>query len=71
MQKFKTLLSLFFTYFKIGLFTFGGGYAMIALIEENVVNKKQWITKDELADIVTIAEYKNKLADKVANNARI
>lgn len=56
MQKFKTLLSLFFTYFKIGLFTFGGGYAMIALIEENVVNKKQWITKDELADIVTIAE---------------
>lgn len=56
MQKFKTLISLFLTYLKIGLFTFGGGYAMIALIEENVVNKKQWITKDELADIVTIAE---------------
>lgn len=56
MQKFKTLLSLFLTYLKIGLFTFGGGYAMIALIEENVVNKKQWITKDELTDIVTIAE---------------
>lgn len=56
MQKFKTLLSLFLTYLKIGLFTFGGGYAMIALIEENIVNKKQWITKDELTDIVTIAE---------------
>ena len=56
MQKFKTLLSLFLTYLKIGLFTFGGGYAMIALIEENVVNKKQWITKEELTDIVTIAE---------------
>ncbi|MBE5731974.1 MAG: chromate transporter [Clostridiales bacterium] len=56
MQKFKTLLSLFLTYLKIGLFTFGGGYAMIALIEENVVNKKKWITKDELTDIVTIAE---------------
>ena len=56
MSKLKTYLSLFLTYLKIGLFTFGGGYAMIALIEENIVNRKKWITKEELADIVTIAE---------------
>lgn len=56
MQKFKTYLSLFLTYLKIGLFTFGGGYAMIALIEENIVNRKKWISKEELTDIVTIAE---------------
>lgn len=56
MAKFKTYLSLFLTYLKIGLFTFGGGYAMIALIEENIVNRKKWITKEELTDIVTIAE---------------
>lgn len=56
MQKLKTYLSLFLTYLKIGLFTFGGGYAMIALIEENIVNRKKWISKEELTDIVTIAE---------------
>ncbi len=52
----SVLLSLLFTYMKIGLFTFGGGYAMIALIEEEIVTKKGWITKEELTDIVTIAE---------------
>lgn len=41
---------------KIGLFTFGGGYAMIALIEDEIVSKRNWITKEELADIVVIAE---------------
>ena len=41
---------------KIGVFTFGGGYAMIALIEDEIVSKKGWITKEELADIVVIAE---------------
>ena len=41
---------------KIGLFTFGGGYAMIALIEDEIVSKRGWITKEELADIVVIAE---------------
>lgn len=52
----KKLFKLFLTYMKIGLFTFGGGYAMIALIEDEIVSKKGWITKEELADIVVIAE---------------
>ena len=51
-----SLWELFITYLKIGLFTFGGGYAMIALIEDEVSTKKKWISKEELADIVTIAE---------------
>jgi len=55
-NKFKRLYQLFFAYLKIGLFTFGGGYAMISLIEEEIVHKKEWLTKDELTDIVTIAE---------------
>ena len=50
------LLDLFFTFAKIGLFTFGGGYAMIAMIENNCVNKKAWITHDEMMDITVIAE---------------
>ena len=52
----KKLLKLFLAYMKIGLFTFGGGYAMIALIEDEIVSKRGWITKEELADIVVIAE---------------
>ena len=44
------------TFFKIGLFTLGGGYAMIPLIEEEVVNKKQWVSKDELLDLIAIAQ---------------
>ena len=52
----KTLIKLFLVYMKIGLFTFGGGYAMIALIEDEIVSKRGWITKEELADIVVIAE---------------
>ena len=55
-KKSKTLLELFITYLKIGLFTFGGGYAMIALIEDEISTKKKWISKEELADIITIAE---------------
>ena len=50
------LLSLFLTFAKIGLFTFGGGYAMISLIENACVEKKQWITHDEMMDITVIAE---------------
>ena len=52
----KTLLDLFFTFFKIGLFTFGGGYAMLSLIENACVSKKEWITHDEMMDITVIAE---------------
>ena len=50
------LLDLFFTFAKIGLFTFGGGYAMISLIENNCVEKKQWISHDEMMNITVIAE---------------
>lgn len=56
MKKLKSLLSLFLTMFKIGLFTFGGGYAMIAIIERELVEKKEWINKDEYLDIISIAE---------------
>ena len=50
------LLDLFLTFMRIGAFTFGGGYAMISLIEGICVEKKQWITHDEMMDITVIAE---------------
>ena len=50
------LLELFFTFAKIGLFTFGGGYAMISIIEENCVEKKKWISHDEMMNMTVIAE---------------
>ena len=46
----------FKTFFKIGLFTLGGGYAMIPLIEEEVVNKHKWVSKDEMLDLIAIAQ---------------
>jgi chromate transporter len=46
----------FSTFFRIGLFTLGGGYAMIPLIEEEVVNKKQWVSKEEMLDLIAIAQ---------------
>ena len=48
--------SLFWTFVKIGLFTFGGGYAMISMIEDICVGRKEWITHDEMMDITVIAE---------------
>ena len=56
MKTFKSILYLFITMFKIGLFTFGGGYAMVALIERELVEKKSWLTHDEFLDVVAIAE---------------
>ena len=56
MRKIKGYLSLFLTMLKIGLFTFGGGYAMIAMLENEFVEKKKWIEKDEFLDIAAIAE---------------
>ncbi len=50
------LLDLFLSFAKIGLFTFGGGYAMIALIENACVEKKKWITHDEMMNVTVIAE---------------
>ena len=56
MRKIKGYLSLFLTMLKIGLFTFGGGYAMIALLENEFVAKKKWLEKDEFLDVAAIAE---------------
>ena len=50
------LLELFSTFAKVGLFTFGGGYAMISIIENTCVEQKKWITHDEMMDITVIAE---------------
>ena len=47
---------LFFSFFRLGLTTFGGGYAMIANIRELVLEKKQWLTEDELLQVIAIAE---------------
>ena len=53
MSKIKEL---FGTFFKIGAFTFGGGYAMVALLEHEFVEKKRWLTREEFLDMVAIAE---------------
>jgi len=55
MQKVKSR-ELFAAFFRIGLFTFGGGYAMIPLIERDVVTKKQWMKDEDLLDMVALAE---------------
>lgn len=49
-------LESFLTFFKIGLFTIGGGYAMIPLIEAEIIEKKKWIGKDEFTDLLAIAQ---------------
>ena len=49
------VLELFFVFLKIGLFTFGGGYAMISIIEDHCVEKKNWITHEEMMNITVIA----------------
>ena len=54
--KAQSLGTLFFTFFKIGLFTFGGGYAMIALLEEEFIQRRKWLDKDEFLDMTAIAE---------------
>ena len=55
-QEVKSLETLFFTFFKIGLFTFGGGYAMIALLEEEFIQRRKCLDKDEFLDMTAIAE---------------
>ena len=55
-ENMKEIISLFLLFFKIGLFTFGGGYAMIPSIKEEVVEKRHYISNDELLDIIAIAE---------------
>lgn len=55
-SKFNRILTLFISFLKIGAFTFGGGYAMIPLIQREVVEKHKWITDDDILDIIAIAE---------------
>jgi len=50
------LVDLFLTFARIGCFTFGGGYAMISLIEDACVEKKKWITHDDMMDVTVLAE---------------
>ena len=50
------MASLFTTFFRIGLFTIGGGYAMIPLIEAKVVDEKRWIEREELLDLIAVAQ---------------
>lgn len=50
------LLNLFLTFFRIGLFTFGGGYAMIPLIQRETVENHKWISDDDILEVIAIAE---------------
>lgn len=51
-----TNLKLFTTFFKIGLFTFGGGWAMISIVQREVVDKHKWLTNDEFLDLITVTQ---------------
>ena len=55
-NKWKTLWQVFVTFFKIGAFTFGGGYAMIPLIQRETVDNHKWVTEDDILEIIAIAE---------------
>ena len=56
MKQQRILFDLLLTFLKIGLFTFGGGYAMISMIGDSCVEKKKWITQDDMMNITIIAE---------------
>ena len=55
-KKINVYLDLFLSFFKIGLFTFGGGYAMINLLQNEFVLKKKWLNEDEFLNIIAIGE---------------
>ena len=56
MKKQALLWELFHVFFRVGLFTFGGGYAMISVIEDACVDRRGWITRAEMDDLVVVAE---------------
>lgn len=56
MKRSKLIISLFFSMMKIGLFTVGGGFAMLSLLENEFVEKKKWLEKEEFLDLIVIAE---------------
>lgn len=49
-------IQLFLSFFKVGLFTFGGGWAMISIIEKEIVDHKKWIERDEFLDLLAVAQ---------------
>ena len=55
-NKFTTILQLFITFFKVGILTFGGGYAMIPIIQKEVVEKRKWLPESDILDILAISE---------------
>ena len=55
-NQYRQLWKVFATFFKIGAFTFGGGYAMIPLIQKEAVEKNNWVTDDDILEIIAIAE---------------
>ena len=52
----RALLEIFWSFMKIGAFTFGGGYAMIPLIQHEVINRRCWLTATEFSDLLTLAQ---------------
>ena len=56
MQNKDKCIAIFKTFMKIGAFTFGGGYAMLPMIERSMVQQKKWITEEEMTDMVAISE---------------
>lgn len=56
MKKESSLIQLFTTFFKIGAFTFGGGWAMISIIEREIVDKHHWIDRNEFLDLLAVAQ---------------
>ena len=52
----RVLLDLFFCFFKTGLFTFGGGYAMLAILKDELTDKKKWISNDELMNFFALSQ---------------
>ena len=55
-ERLKKILELFLCFLKIGAFTFGGGYAMVSLVQRDMVEKKKWLTDREMVDVIAIAE---------------
>lgn len=55
-EKLKILLRLYFAFFKIGSFTFGGGYAMLPMMQDELINSRKWITDDELLDYYAVGQ---------------
>ena len=65
----KILFELFVTFMKIGGFTFGGGYAMLPMIQKEVVNNKKWATDGEVLDYFAISQVTPPIFIKVTNNS--